>query len=208
MVNKVILIGNLGADPEVRTLENGTKVARIRIATTERYMARETQERKEHTEWHHLTLWRGLASLAEQYMRKGSKIYVEGRIRTREWVDENQQRRFSTEIQADVVNLLDSRQNSESGGYAPQQQGGYSQPQQQGYSQAQGGYSQPQQQAAYSQPQQAQGGYSQPSYGQQPSPTPSYGQSAPNQSYPRPAAAPAPAPAPSVGADDSDDLPF
>lgn len=184
MVNKVILIGNLGADPEIRTLESGVKVGRIRIATTERYIARDTQERKEHTEWHTITLWRGLAGIAEQYLRKGSKVYVEGRLRSNEWVDEHQQRRVSIEVMADNLVMLDGRQDSARGGFAPQggsmAQGGGSAPQGGGYSSAGGGY------ASASQPQ----------------------QSASQPNFPRPSAPPA-APSPRATAtDDSDDLPF
>ena len=84
MVNKVILVGNVGIDPEVRTTESGVKVARIRLATTERLFDRQANEAKEHTEWHTVTLWRGLADVVDKYVRKGTQIYVEGRLRTRE----------------------------------------------------------------------------------------------------------------------------
>ena len=86
MVNKVILIGNVGIDPEIRTTEGGVKVARIRLATTERLFDRQANEAKEHTEWHTITLWRGLADVVDKYVRKGTQIYVEGRLRTREWM--------------------------------------------------------------------------------------------------------------------------
>jgi single-strand DNA-binding protein len=113
MVNKVILIGNVGADPEVRTLENGTKVARLRVATTERIYNRETQERREHTEWHGVTLWRGLAEVADKYVRKGSQVYIEGKIRSREWEDPaTHTKRTATEIVADAMNLLGRRGDS------------------------------------------------------------------------------------------------
>jgi single-strand DNA-binding protein len=113
MVNKVILIGNVGADPEVRTLENGTKVARIRVATTERIFNRETQERRDHTEWHSVTLWRGLADVADKYIRKGSQVYVEGKIRSREWEDPaTKTKRYGMEIVADVMNMLGRRTDS------------------------------------------------------------------------------------------------
>ena len=81
MVNKVILIGNVGVDPEVRTLESGAKVARVRLATTERLFDRQANETKEHTEWHTITLWRGLADVVDRYVNKGSQIYIEGRLR-------------------------------------------------------------------------------------------------------------------------------
>ena len=89
MVNKVILIGNVGVDPEVRTLESGAKVARVRLATTERLFDRQANETKEHTEWHTITLWRGLADVVDRYVNKGSQIYIEGRLRTREWTDKD-----------------------------------------------------------------------------------------------------------------------
>ena len=109
MVNKVILIGNVGMDPEVRTMEGGVKVARIRLATTERYRDRQSSENKEHTEWHTITLWRGLAEVVDSYVRKGSQIYVEGRLRTREWTDQQGNKRYTTEILADTMNLLGRR---------------------------------------------------------------------------------------------------
>ncbi len=101
MVNKVILIGNVGVDPEVRTLESGAKVARVRLATTERLFDRQANETKEHTEWHTITLWRGLADVVDRYVNKGSQIYIEGRLRTREWTDKDNNKRYTTEILAD-----------------------------------------------------------------------------------------------------------
>ncbi|MBE6181454.1 MAG: single-stranded DNA-binding protein [Rikenellaceae bacterium] len=109
MVNKVILVGNVGMDPEVRTIESGAKVARIRLATTERMFDRQSNETKEHTEWHTITLWRGLADIVDKYVRKGSQIYVEGRLRTREWMDKENNKRYTTEILADTMNLLGRR---------------------------------------------------------------------------------------------------
>ena len=103
MVNKVILIGNVGIDPEIRTTEGGVKVARIRLATTERLFDRQANEAKEHTEWHTITLWRGLADVVDKYVRKGTQIYVEGRLRTREWMDKDNNKRYTTEILADVM---------------------------------------------------------------------------------------------------------
>ncbi len=132
MVNKVILIGNVGADPEVRTLETGVKVARVRLATTERSRNRETQEMNEHTEWHSVTLWRGLADVVDRFVRKGSQIYIEGRIRTRDWMDQSGNKRYSTEILADNLQLLGRRSDAPQQSSAPaggyQQQGGYQQP--------------------------------------------------------------------------------
>ncbi len=109
MVNKVILIGNVGMDPEVRAMEGGVKVARVRLATTERFRDRQSGENKEHTEWHTITLWRGLAEVVDNYVRKGSQIYVEGRLRTREWTDQQGNKRYTTEVLADTMNLLGRR---------------------------------------------------------------------------------------------------
>lgn len=143
MINKVILIGNVGLDPEIRTLESGIKVARVRLATTERIYNRQTQEAREHTEWHTVTLWRNLADVADRFVRKGSQIYIEGRLRTNEWADQNGQKRYTTEIMADDLKLLGrkgdspaagapvSQQGGASGGGAPSPSGsGYSQPEQ------------------------------------------------------------------------------
>ena len=106
-VNKVILIGNLGADPEVRHLQNGTPVANLRLATSETYKDRQTGERREQTEWHNVVLWRGLAEITEKYLRKGSKVYIEGKLRTRQWQDKDGQTRYTTEIVADEMTMLD-----------------------------------------------------------------------------------------------------
>lgn len=135
MVNKVILIGNVGVDPEVRTLENGAKMARVRLATTERLFDRQNNTTKEHTEWHTVILWRGLADVVDRFVKKGSQIYVEGRLRTREW-ERDGVKHYSTEIMADQMNLLGRR--NDAGGTAPNpyqapQGGGYQQPQQPAY---------------------------------------------------------------------------
>ena len=119
MVNKVILVGNVGIDPEVRTTESGVKVARIRLATTERLFDRQANEAKEHTEWHTVTLWRGLADVVDKYVRKGTQIYVEGRLRTREWMDKDNNKRYTTEILADVMNLLGTPQRQPGLGRSP-----------------------------------------------------------------------------------------
>lgn len=131
MVNKVILVGNVGADPEIRTFEDGSKVARINLATTERIFNPKTQERTDRTDWHRLTIWRGLATVVEQYVRKGTQLYIEGKIRNNEWTDATGQKRFGVEIHVDVLNMLGRR---EVGGMpqpiqqqSPQQ---YTQPQQ------------------------------------------------------------------------------
>lgn len=134
MVNKVILVGNVGLDPEVRTTESGVKVARVRLATTERFYDRQTNETKELTEWHTITLWRGLADVVDKYVRKGSQLYIEGRLRTREWTDKENIKRYATEIMADEMKLLGRRSDApvQGGapamGQAPAQQPAYSQP--------------------------------------------------------------------------------
>ena len=112
MVNKVILIGNVGADPEVRFLEGGTAVANIRLATTESYTSK-SGERVEQTEWHSVVLWRGLAEITQKYVKKGMKLYIEGRLRTRQWEDKDHIKRYTTEIFADnnwnnVLNQLNA----------------------------------------------------------------------------------------------------
>lgn len=136
MINKVILLGNVGQDPEVRTLETGVKVARLRLATTERIFNRQSNETTEHTEWHTITLWRGLADVVDKYVRKGAQIYVEGRIRSREW-EKDGAKHYAIEIVADEMKLLGRRQEG-----APQ--GGYQQPAQPAYQQpAQPAYQQP-----------------------------------------------------------------
>ena len=115
MVNKVILVGNVGIDPEVRTTESGVKVARVRLATTERIYDRQTNESKELTEWHTITLWRGLADVVDRYVKKGSQIYVEGRLRTREWTDKDNIKRYTTEILADEMKLLGRKSDNQQG---------------------------------------------------------------------------------------------
>ena len=97
-VNKVILVGNLGKDPEVRTLDNGTKVARFSLATTESYKDRNSGERIDQTEWHNIVLWRGLAEIAERYLRKGSQIYVEGKLQTRSYEDKEGVTKYNTDV--------------------------------------------------------------------------------------------------------------
>jgi single-strand DNA-binding protein len=105
MINKVILVGNVGADPEIRTLDNGIKCARIRLATTERVYIKEKNETKENTEWHSITLWRGLAEVVDKYIHKGSQLYIEGKLRTREY-DKNGVKCFATEIVAEELKML------------------------------------------------------------------------------------------------------
>lgn len=125
-VNKVILVGNLGNDPEVRNFDNGGMIATVSIATSERWTDRNTGERKEHTEWHRVVFNNRLAEIASQYLRKGSQIYVEGSLRTRKWQDaQTGQERYTTEIRADNMQMLGSRASGDNSGYANTQQGGY-----------------------------------------------------------------------------------
>ena len=116
-LNKAMLIGNLGKDPEVRHLESGVPVVTIPIATTERYKDR-NGEVKEQTEWHNVVLWRQLAEFAEKYLRKGMQIYVEGKIRSRSWEDQSGQKRYTTEIVADIVRMLGRKSDNEQQGAA------------------------------------------------------------------------------------------
>ncbi len=104
-VNKVIIVGNLGNDPEVRTMPNGEAVANISVATSESWLDKNTNERREVTEWHRIVFYRRQAEVAGEYLRKGSKVYVEGRLRTRKWQDQNGQDRYTTEIQGDVLQI-------------------------------------------------------------------------------------------------------
>ena len=108
-VNKVILIGNLGKDPEVRRLENGGIVANFPLATSETYTDRTTGEKRDTTDWHTIVLWRGLAEVAEKYVRKGQKVYVEGKLKTRSWTDKEGISRYTTEIVADELTILSPR---------------------------------------------------------------------------------------------------
>lgn len=137
-VNKVILIGNLGRDPEIRTFQNGGKVCNLRIATSENWKDRTTGERRERTEWHSVAIFsEGLVRVAEQYLRKGSKIYIEGQLQTRKWQDQSGNDRYSTEVVlqgfGSTLVMLDGR--GEGGGstggggdnnYMADQSGGYS----------------------------------------------------------------------------------
>ena len=105
-VNKVILIGNVGKDPEVRRLENNGVVASFPMATSESYTDRTTGEKRETTDWHNIVVWRGLAEICEKYVKKGMKVYIEGKIRTRSWQDKENQTRYTTEIIADEMTIL------------------------------------------------------------------------------------------------------
>ena len=193
MINKVILIGNVGQDPEVRytgDVNNGAKVATLRIATTERYRDR-NGNLQEHTEWHSVVVWRNQADVVEKYVKKGSQLYIEGRIRTRSWDDQNGNKKYATDIVADTLQLLGRRpENAGQQGYGAPQQGGY---QSQGYAQPQN--------------------YATPNYGTQPQQ--SYAPQQPAYNNPQPGYAPAAQPvvqpaAPQNISEDGpeDDLPF
>ncbi len=108
-VNKVILVGNLGADPETKYLPSGDAVTNIRLATTDRWKDKASGETKEATEWHRIAFFGRLAEIAGEYLKKGSQVYIEGRIRTRKWQDKEGQDRYSTEIVADTMQMLGSR---------------------------------------------------------------------------------------------------
>ncbi|MGV6813229.1 MAG: single-stranded DNA-binding protein, partial [Brevirhabdus sp.] len=129
-VNKVILVGNLGRDPEVRTFQNGGKVCNLRIATSETWKDRNTGERREKTEWHSVAIFsEGLVRVCEQYLRKGSKVYIEGQLQTRKWQDQSGADRYSTEVVLQGFNgtliMLDGRgEGGGGGGYMADQSGG------------------------------------------------------------------------------------
>ncbi|NOZ32275.1 MAG: single-stranded DNA-binding protein [Alphaproteobacteria bacterium] len=134
-VNKVTLIGNLGADPEVRNTQDGRPIVNLRVATTESWRDRSSGERRERTEWHRVVIFsEGLAKIAEQYLRKGSKVYLEGQLQTRKWQDQNGQDRYSTEVVLQNFNssmvMLDGRGDSEGGGsgFSGPKQGASSKP--------------------------------------------------------------------------------
>jgi len=115
-VNKVILVGNLGADPETRFMPNGDAVANVRLATTESWKDKQSGEKREITEWHRVVFYRKLAEIVGQYLKKGSAVYVEGRIRTRKWQDKEGQERYTTEIEANEMQMLGGRSGGGSSG--------------------------------------------------------------------------------------------
>ncbi|AZC01646.1 MULTISPECIES: single-stranded DNA-binding protein [Acinetobacter calcoaceticus/baumannii complex] len=195
-VNKVILIGSLGKDPETKTFPNGGSLTQFSIATSDSWVDKNTGERKEQTEWHRIVLHNRLGEIAQQFLRKGSKVYIEGSLRTRQWTDQNGQERYSTEIRGDQMQMLDSaRSQGEQGqgGFA-NNQGGY------GNNPSQGGYSNNPNPGGYSN-NSNQGGYGNNSN------QGGYGNNNPSSFAPRqqPAATPSSTPAP---ADLDDDLPF
>jgi single-strand DNA-binding protein len=128
MLNKVMLIGNLGADPEVRYMPTGGAVTNISLATTRRWKDRQTGERKDATEWHRVVFFNRLAEVAGEYLKKGSQVYVEGRIQTRKWQGQDGQDRYSTEIIAEEMQMLGSRSGGTTNFGGDQAQAGYSAP--------------------------------------------------------------------------------
>lgn len=126
-VNKVILIGNLGKDPEVRYMPSGGAVANVTLATSETWRDKQTGETQERTEWHNVVFFNRLAEIAGEYLRKGSKVYIEGSLRTRKWQDKNGQDRYTTEIVASEMQMLDGRRDDAQQNSAPDQEpsGGY-----------------------------------------------------------------------------------
>ena len=156
-VNKVILVGTLGRDPETKTFPNGGSLTQFSIATSDSWTDKNTGERKEQTEWHRIVLHNRLGEIAQQYLRKGSKVYIEGSLRTRQWTDQSGQERYTTEIRGEQMQMLDSgrpqgeqgdngfnqphfNNNNQGGGYGNNPQGGYgSAPQQGGFNNNQGG---------------------------------------------------------------------
>jgi single-strand DNA-binding protein len=185
-VNKVIILGNLGKDPEVRFMPNGGGVANLTIATSESWKDKQTGEQKEKTEWHRVVMFGKLAEIAGEYLKKGSKVYIEGALQTRKWQNQQGQDQYTTEIVVQGFNgtmqMLDSRGSSgaQAGGFsqqtAPQQSGGFQQQAPQQSASSQGGYQQAAPQQAYNKPAQ-QGGFQQPATSQQGG----YQQAAPQQ---------------------------
>ena len=156
-VNKVIIVGNLGKDPEVKFMPNGSAVANITVATSESWKDKQTGEQKEKTEWHRVVMFGKLAEIAGEYLKKGSKVYLEGSLQTRKWTNQQGQDQYTTEIVLQgfngVMQMLDGKQQGQS---APQQQGGF---QQQAPAQQQGGFQQqqaPAQQGGFASQQQQQ----------------------------------------------------
>lgn len=138
-INKVILVGNLGQDPEVRFMPNGNAVTNFTVATSESWKDKQSGEQKEKTEWHRLVCYGKLAEICSEYLKKGSKIYIEGRLQTRKWQNQQGQDQYTTEIVFDDMQMLDSRNDGQ------QNQQGYKEQQNPTYQQPQQGFDQPQQ---------------------------------------------------------------
>jgi len=174
-VNKVIIVGNLGKDPEVRFMPNGGAVANITVATSDTWKDKQTGEQKEKTEWHRVVMFGKLAEIAGEYLKKGSKVYLEGSLQTRKWTNQQGQDQYTTEIVLQgfngVMQMLDGKSSNQQGGFQQQSQqqgqqqgGGF----QQQAPQQQGGFAPQQPQQQYNKPAQQQGGFSQ--QGQQKAP--------------------------------------
>ncbi len=186
-VNKVILVGTLGRDPETKTFPNGGSLTQFSIATSDSWTDKSTGERKEQTEWHRIVLHNRLGEIAQQYLRKGSKVYIEGSLRTRQWTDQNGQERYTTEIRGEQMQMLDS--NRPQGEQGMGNEGGFNQPR----------FNSPQQGGGYGQ----NTGFNQNNnFGQQ---NTGYGNNNPGGFAPKAAPQAAATPAP---ADLDDDLPF
>jgi single-strand DNA-binding protein len=216
-INKCIIVGNLGQDPEVRFMPNGGAVANFTVATSETWKDKQTGEQKEKTEWHRIVIYQRLAEIAGEYLKKGSKVYLEGRLQTRKWQNQQGADQYTTEIIVNDMQMLDSRGQggAQAGGFQQSQSGGYQQPapvQQGGFNQApaQQPAQQPQYQSPVQQPQPAyQAPASQQSGYQKPAQQGGYQQSSPAQQggYQQPAAAPKVNPQePTIDFDD--DIPF
>ncbi len=194
-VNKVILVGTLGRDPETKTFPNGGSLTQFSIATSESWTDKNTGERKEQTEWHRIVLHNRLGEIAQQYLRKGSKVYIEGSLRTRQWTDQNGQERYTTEIRGEQMQMLDNnRQQGGEGG----ENSGYNQPR--FNNNQQGGYNNNQNQGGYGN-QGNQGGYGNNNQG-------GYGNAGNNVNQGFQSPKPTAAPAATAPADLDDDLPF
>lgn len=211
-LNKVMLIGNVGKDPEIRYLDGGgqnnpnAKVANFTLATSERYRDRNGNP-QERTEWHNIVAWRNSADIAEKYVKKGTQLYIEGKLRTRDWTDQSGNKRYTTEVYVDSMQLLGRKSDNPGASEGGQQYGSQTQ-----YGRPTPQYSAPSQQA-YEQPQQApasQQAYEQPQ--QAPAPQQAYGQPqqapASQQVYYQPQQPAGPMPSQQATDEPSDDLPF
>ena len=188
-MSNVILVGTLGKDPETKTFPNGGSLTQFSIATSESWTDKSSGERKEQTEWHRIVLHNRLGEIAQQYLRKGSKVYIEGSLRTRQWTDQNGQERYTTEIRGEQMQMLDSnnRQQGENGGE------GYNQPRFNNNNQQASGYNNNNQGGGYGN----QGGYGN-----------SNANGNVNQGFQKPQNQPAPKPMATAPSDLDDDLPF
>ena len=201
-VNKVILVGTLGKDPETKTFPNGGSLTQFSSATSESWTDKNTGERKEQTEWHRIVLHNRLGEIAQQYLRKGSKVYIEGSLRTRQWTDQNGQERYTTEIRGEQMQMLDN--NRQQGGENNGENGGYNQPRFNNNQGNQGGYNNNNNQGGYGNQGANQSGYNNSNQGNQSG----YGNGGNNVNQGFQSPKPAAAPAATAPADLDDDLPF